>query len=289
MLIIVKIIFLIFIGLFVGFIGGLVGLGGGFLFVPIFYFVLGLDIKQCIGTSLFIIPFLSISAAYSHFKKRLIDFKTALIFEISTIPGAVAGAYLTIIIPNYFLKVLFGVILSLGAYKLLKKKEKENPINKWDESSICSNNHKTPNRLNMKRQIVTSDGTIFTYDINILKLLFLGIIAGLVSGVAGVGGGIIKVPALILLLGVPPHVAIATSSFMIVFTATSAALTHFLIGNVVVDAAEYCIIGALIGAQLGSKTAHRVDQRKLRTIIGIILLIVSVRFILENVIYIIVP
>jgi len=285
---IIRIIFLIFIGLFVGFIGGLIGLGGGFLFVPIFYFVLGLDIKQCIGTSLFIIPFLSVSAAYSHFRKKLIDFKTALIFEISTIPGAITGAYLTIMIHSYFLKVLFGIILSLGAYKLLKKGRGENPINKRNECDEYSND-KNYSRLNMKRQIITSNGTIFTYNINILKLLFLGIIAGLVSGMAGVGGGIIKVPALILLLGVPPHVAIATSSFMIVFTATSAALTHFLIGNVVIDIAEYCIIGALIGAQLGSKTAHKVDQRKLRMIIGIVLFIVSVRFILENVIYIIFP
>ncbi|MGQ4832879.1 MAG: sulfite exporter TauE/SafE family protein [Candidatus Asgardarchaeia archaeon] len=279
-----EILFLILLGLTAGFIGSIVGMGGGFLFVPIFYYVLNLEIHKSIGTSLFVIPFLSSSAAFTYLKKKMVDVKTALIFEISTVPGASLGAYLTIFLSPDVLKALFGAVLIVGALKLvLSAYSGEQKKNHTSNDKI--DNPRAKNKSSwyiLERRIVSSDGHVFEYEINIFKLPLLGLGAGMISGLLGVGGGTVKVPIMIFLLGMPPYVAAATSTFMIIFTAISAATTHYFIGNVVIEIAIYTVIGSVIGAQIGARIASKIKQRIYRAVIGSVLLVVSVRMLLES-------
>ena len=267
-------LFLILLGIVTGIIASVAGIGGGVLFVPIFNLLLGIDIKKSIGTSLFTIFFLSLSSGTSYLRKRVVDVKTGLIFELASIPGALVGAYLTTILPAVYLKVIFSLVLIYSGIKMFRKKDRSQSP---DWSIIYGEPHFTNHftRFNVKRRIITKDGITYEYTYNLLFGVLLSFFAGVASGMLGIGGGTIKVPAMNLVLGIPIHVAVATSSFMIIFTTLSGISAHIFLGNVLFEIAVFTIIGAIIGAQIGPRIATKIKKEALRKIVGVILIIAA--------------
>ena len=273
-------LFLILLGLVTGLIASIAGIGGGVLFVPIFNLLLGIDIKKSIGTSLFTIFFLSLSSGTSYLRKRVVDVKTGLIFELASTPGALVGAYLTIILPAVYLKLIFSLVLIYSGIKMFRKKDRaKSPEGNIIYGEPHFTNHFT--RFNVKRRITTKDGVTYEYTYNLLFGIILSFFAGVASGMLGIGGGTIKVPAMNLVLGIPIHVAVATSSFMIIFTTLSGIFAHIFLGNIIFEIAAFTIIGAIIGAQIGPRIATRIRKEMLRKIVGIILIIAALRMLIS--------
>ena len=261
-------------GIGVGFIAALLGLGGGFIMVPLLNLVFGVPIRQSIGTSLFTIVFTSSSSSVEYVRKRITDLKLGAMMIPFTIIGAVIGANLSVLIPDDILKAIFGVVLIIASVRMfLKKNNKDKQGLQSDKAEDVS----VSKFLCVNRICTDLDGTQFEYTVSIPLIALFGFCAGLASGLLGIGGGIIQVPVLNLIFGVPIHVAIATSLFIIIFTSIFGMTTHLLLGNVLLSVGILLAIGTVIGGQIGARTAQRIDRGKLRKIFAILMALTGIR------------
>ena len=124
---------------------------------------------------------------------------------------------------------------------------------------------------------------IFEYDANIgpgLVFLFLG---GVASGFLGIGGGLIVVPILAAVVGLPMHLAVATSMLTMIFTSISGVSTHIFLGNVRIDYAAPLVAGILLGAQLGARTAQKLHSKALERTFALAVLVIGILLILTRV------
>ena len=248
---------LIPLGIAIGTISSIVGFGGGFLIVPALILIFNLPAKNVIGISLFAISGTAISATIGYLKQKRIDFKLGLFYNILDIPGVILGAYLTTILPSNFLKAFCSALVMLIAFILFRNrketaKEKELKNKKW-----------------WTREIIDSSGIIFKYAIRspILALIssFLG---GFITGLSGLGGGITDTSTMIL-LGIPSHIAVATSEFAMALSNLAGVLSHGFLKNILFEYAFPLTIGTVIGAQMGCKIAKKINKQLLIKIIAI--------------------
>jgi uncharacterized membrane protein YfcA len=261
-------------GIGVGFVAALLGLGGGFIMVPLLNLVFGIPIHQSIGTSLFTIVFTSSSSSVEYVRKRISDLKLAAMMIPFTITGAVVGANISVLIPEDILRAIFGVVLFIASVRMFLKR---NLKDKSDLKSDTSSSESESKFLCVKRVCTDLDGTQFEYTVSIPLIALFGFFAGLSSGLLGVGGGIIQVPVLNLVFGIPIHVAIATSLFIIIFTSVFGMTTHLFLGNVLISIGILLAIGTVIGGQIGARTAQKINREKLRKIFAIVLAFTGIR------------
>ena len=239
------------VGVFIGVLAAMFGLGGGFLIVPTLNF-LGVEIHHAVGTSSAAVVFTSLSSAIAYHRQRRIHYKAGLLIASTAVPGAYAGAWSTSYISPAQLKVIFGAVLFLVAIRIYRKKSAEPGEVKLEEVKL---------------------------DYKVIP--FGGFIAGIASGLLGIGGGAINVPFLTA-MGLPIHYAVATSSFAIVFTATSGALKHYMMGNVEIDWLLLLVPGLIIGAQLGAKVAERTKASFLGRAFAVVLAFLAIRMVLKG-------
>ncbi len=181
---------------------------------------------------------------------------------------------MSVLIPEDILRAIFGVVLFIASVRMfLKKNNKDKSELKSDTSSTESDSK----FLCVKRICTDLDGTQFEYTVSIPLIALFGFCAGLASGLLGVGGGIIQVPVLNLIFGIPIHVAIATSLFIIIFTSSFGMTTHLLLGNVLISVGIFLAIGTVIGGQIGARTAQKIDREKLRKIFAIVMALTGIR------------
>jgi len=247
------------IGILVGILASLVGLGGGSLFVPILLFLYQLDIHSAVSTSILASLFTAVSSFTFYRKNVKIDYKLGAMLEISTIPGAIVGSYVSSILNRTLLELFFSTILLLSSTKMI---------------------HETIQvKKNIRERYWESEDSIKT------SRIFLGLtasfLAGFISGSVGISGGSIKLPILILIIGMPERTAIATSTFMIVLTSITALLSHAVFGKINYFIGISMGTGAFLGAKIGGRINLRTSQRKLRGILGIILAIISIRILFD--------
>ena len=259
-------------GFISGFLGALIGLGGGFILVPILTIMFGHSIFFAKGTSLFMIIFTSISSSIEYLRKRLVDMVLGLIMAPFTIMGVIIGTRVSLGIPEKILTAIFGIALIIVSIRLFLKKDIKEPNNSEKRA-------KGFKFLGFSRAFEAPDGKIFHYYISIPFIAIFGFFVGFCAGLLGVGGGFIQVPIFTLLFGVPIHVAVATSMFIIIFTSTFGAITHYLEGYVMLDIGILLIIGTIGGGITGAKTAQRIPRVTLRKLFAIIMVITGFRMI----------
>ncbi len=241
------------LGLLVGVIASIIGIGGGIFFVPILYFVFNLDIHVCVGTSLFAILFLSTSAFFQYFRFRKVNYKVAVFLEIPTATGAYLASLISVYLTSFQIRLIFSITLyfvSLNLFRAYKKHEE------GEESS---------GKVSRKRLIA---GMIISF------------FAGMIAGTTGSSGGILKTPIMILVLGLPTKVAVGTSSLMIFFTSLAGVIGHAQVGQINYSYGIALGLGAIIGAQIGSRLAIKMRGRTIRVILAIILMLVATRMII---------
>jgi uncharacterized membrane protein YfcA len=267
-----------FLGAFAGFLGGMLGVGGGVIVVPVLVLAFSLDTRIAVGTSLLMITFTALSGSYAYYLQRRIDWKVGIISALFTVPGASLGAYATKFFSSKSLALIFGATLCLIAVALLKRSY--GGLGRGEKKTITGRSD--TGKGVWKRRMVDRSGTVFEYDARIYSSLLLFFVGGLASGFLGIGGGLIVVPILSAYVGLPIHLAVATSMLTMIFTSLSGVSTHILLGNVKFEYAIPLGIGILAGTQLGARTAKRLRSVSLERVFAFAMITIGILLLLTK-------
>ncbi len=255
----------VLLGLLVGAFGTFIGAGGGFLLVPILLLEYHFAPADAVGTSLALVFLNALSGSIAYLRQRRVDLALGWRFAAATMPGAVGGAYLTRVLTSGPFSLAFGALL-LGIAALLF----------WGQSAA-------PSRRAQARAVLDVRGETHAYAVDVWKGVVLSFFVGFVSSVFGIGGGIIHVPFLIVVLGLPVHVATATSHFVLSISTLVGAGTFLALGHVDLSLVALIGIGVLVGAQLGAWASTRARPVVIRLVLAASLTLVAVRMILHTV------
>jgi len=270
-----EFILLVIIGLASGVVGALVGLGGGIILVPATLFVGinmglidGITPQTVVGLSVIMMIFTGLASTLSYMKTKTIDFKSGFIFFLGSVPGTLLGAFVNkgLDLPSF--NLYFGILLILLSTLLLVRKYLK-PVN-WFV------NH------GKKRTFIDNTDQTFVYGYPVWFALLLSFVVGFSSGLFGIGGGSILVPAMILLFLFPPHVAVGTSMFMVFLSALVNSVTHISLGNVPWLYTIPVVPAAYIGAKIGARLNQKMKSETLVIALRIILLLLGVRSIIDG-------
>ena len=271
-------------GLVAGLLGSALGVGGGFLIVPILTLALHLPIQVAIGSSLVAVVANSCTAAGVYTKARLTNVKLGLLLETATVPGAIIGGLAVAFIAPSILSALFGLILLYVAYTMVVRRHLISEDGLSADNSFTPDN--TPNSLSSSLANSYYDqnlGKVVTYKVTHVPTgLGAGFFAGVLSSLLGIGGGIIKVPVMHLVMGLPMKAAIATSAFMIAITTTVGALLYHYQGYIYPFIVAPLVIGIVIGARVGVELTQRAGGILLRRIFGVFLFLVALLMFLRT-------
>jgi len=239
------------IGLGAGFAGGLLGVGGGFIITPALILLLNMKPHIAVATSLFAVTMTSLSSTLYYAEKGLVDFHLGMMLESASMLGAILGAHLALALPGNVIEIAFGLVLGYASLKMAFSKG------------------------------VHGDGREGEYR-HVWAGIAASFAAGILSGLLGIGGGTVKGPIMMLVMGVPVHTAVPTSSFMIGLTAAAGTIVYISAGLVEPVTAALTAVGVFLGAQAGSRVAVRTKPRMLRRIFGVVLLLAALRMIAKG-------
>ena len=264
---------LLMLGFIVGLPASMCGLGGGFILVPTLILVFNLSPQNAIAISLVAMCGTTISATLGYIKQKRVDYKLALLYDIFDIPGVVVGAYLTTILPKNLLIGLCGFLILFLSLLILRNLRARKLSTKNKESNMTCNG--------WERKVSDSMNQVFEYKIRRPDLIVISsLMSGLVTGLAGLGGGITDTTTM-MLLGIPSHIAIASSEFAMALTNGAGVITHGFLQNISIGYAIPITIGTILGAQVGVLVAKRTKQKTLKMILSVVSLLFSVRLILD--------
>jgi uncharacterized membrane protein YfcA len=267
-----EVVEFVLFGIAVGAYGTMVGAGGGFVIVPILLLVYHFSPQKAAGTSLAVVLCNAVSATAAFVRQRRIDFRTGLGFAAATIPTAYAGGYVASYFSSSAFKGLFGALL-IGLAVFLNLR----PDTAKARALALSEGPLPPGYV--RRTLVDARGERFDYAFNFRNGVILSFFIGFLSSILGVGGGIFLVPAMVFLFGFPAHLATATSTFVLMFTALSGSISHFTRGNIVFGPALAMAAGVIVGAQVGAAIAQRVKGRSLVRFLSIALVLAGLQLI----------
>lgn len=239
------------IGLAAGLFGGLVGLGGGVIMVPLLTGWGRLPQHEAHGTSLSAIVFTGLVGSWVYATGNAVDWRAAFMISIGSVAAAQVAADYAGRISATALRRAFGVFLLFAAVLL--------PL-KSHLPSLPS---------------LTPAGALPV-------LLATGIVVGSLSGLLGIGGGVLLVPVLALVIGLPQHTAQGTSLAAMVPAAISGTLVHYRAGRVRYQIVPALLVGVIIGSSLGGHTALGLAAPTLRVIFSIVLVIMALRYMMSR-------
>jgi uncharacterized protein len=252
---VVVLVFLLLFAFAAGAAGGLLGLGGGIFVVPMLILVFDLPITLAISTSLVAVIATSCGAASTYVGAGIADIRLGMFLEVATVVGGLLGAILTVyVLANYEQVLLFAFVpaVLVPAYLMIERRDKHSVPHPPPDARA--------DRLHLHGSFPTETGAIRTFRVTgTTPGLFLSGIAGIVSGLLGIGGGVFYVPAMNLFMNIPVRVASGTSNFMIGVTATASALVYLLAGRVALFWTVPIVIGMLIGSRAGTGLQGKVS------------------------------
>jgi len=270
----VLVIFLV--SIIAGFIGALFGLGGGVLIIPFLTLVEGVPVPLAVGASIVSVVATSSSSAATYVQDHLTNLRLGMFLEIGTVAGAITGAFVAVFLPASVLFVFFGLILLYATIIMVRARGIDFPADVKSDT--------TSRILSLGGQYEDhSLNRVVKYEVTRTPLtVLIGYFAGIVSGLLGVGGGIINVPTMNLVSKVPVKVASATSNFMIGVTAAASASVYLIRGDVNPLLAAPLIVGVAGGALLGTRVLKVTPPARVKVAFGILLAAISLLMILKG-------
>ena len=266
---------LIWLGSFAaGFLGALTGLGGGVVIVPLLVLAFGVDLRYAIGASLVSVIATSSGAAAAYVREGYSNIRIGMFLEIATTLGALVGAWLTAIAPVQVIAVIFGVVLILSAYLSGRKRPEDSLADTPDPLAV---------RLRMDSTYPTPEGPK-SYHVHRVPLGFvLMVVAGILSGLLGIGSGAFKVLAMDRAMRLPFKVSTTTSNFMIGVTAAASAGVYLNRGYIDPGLAMPVMLGVLPGSLLGARLLPALRTELLRFVFALAVLAIAVEMIYKGV------
>jgi hypothetical protein len=241
----VNLVAIVAVGAVAGFLAGLFGVGGGLLIVPGLVLVAGMDQRLAHGTSLAAVLPISVASMLTYAAHDNVDWPAALWLSVGAVAGAVIGTRLLHVLPHRVLALLFAGIVLVSAVRLFLATDADG------------------------RSALTATG--------VLALVAVGLLAGIVAGLFGVGGGIVLVPAMILLFGIPPVVAKGTSAAVIVPAAVMGTWRNRRLGNADLRAAAVVGAAGILTAALGGTIAGTMSDQLSNVLFASLLVVVAGR------------
>lgn len=259
-----------------GIFGALLGLGGGVILVPVLTIVLGIDIHYAIGASIVSVIATSSGAAAAYLRDGVTNIRVAMFLEMATTTGAIAGAFIAGYISGAGLFIVFGIILFYSAFAMYRRRDAELPVG-VEMGPLA-------NFLQLGSSYYdTALNRLVTYNVRGARYgLPLMFIAGAVSGLLGIGSGVLKVPAMDIAMKLPMKVSTATSNLMIGVTAAASAGVYFVRGDVNPFIAAPVAMGVLIGATAGTRLMMRTRSTQIRRVFVVVLFIVALQMLVKG-------
>jgi uncharacterized membrane protein YfcA len=276
----VNVLLILFMGLAVGFISGMFGIGGGFLMTPLLIFV-GIAPAVAVASVASHVAASSFSGAISYWRRRALDPALALVLLSGGLTGTTAGVWLFTLlraIGQLDLTIAMSYLILLGAVGTMMIVESVSAILRARGGRPAEirrpGSHLWIHGLPLKLRFKTSK-----IYVSVIPIITIGFLIGFIGAVMGIGGGFLLVPALIYLIRVPTGVVIGTSMVLTLVTMAYATVVHAAT-NHLVDAllALILMIGGVIGAQFGARTGQKFSGEQLRLLLGILVLMVGLRF-----------
>ncbi len=261
----IYVLALLITGALVGLVSGMLGVGGCFIMIPVQYWILtaiGIDptiaIRVAFGTNLLVVFPTALSGSLRHHKKSAVLWKQGIILGLTSVPFTFIGAWVASNLPGNVLKTIFGFAILLGALRMATA----HPIRVKGEP------HANP-----------------------LTYIFLGAIFGFVTGLIGIGGGVLMVPLMVIFLNYHMHEAVATSTAIMVFTSFGGAIAYMLYGLGVqglppfsigyVNLLQWVLLAgtSIPMAQVGAHLAHEIHPKSLKWIFIIVMIYMGLKMI----------
>ncbi len=253
-----------------GFLGSLSGLGGGVVIVPLLTLVFGVDIRYAIGASLVSVIATSSGAAAAYVKEGYSNIRIGMFLEIATTVGALFGATVAAKLSTAVIAVIFGLVLIYSAYWSSKRREE-----------VISDG--LPDRLagllKMDGSYPTPDGAQAYHVHGIPSGFSLMFVAGILSGLLGIGSGAVKVLAMDQAMRLPFKVSTTTSNFMIGVTAAASAGVYLNRGYIDPGLAMPVMLGVLAGSLVGARVLVRAQPQSLRAVFSLVIVALGVEMI----------
>jgi len=252
-----------------GLVGSLTGLGGGVVVIPLLTLVFHVDIRYAIGAALLASIANSSGAASAYIKEGITNIRLGMFLEIATTVGAVIGALIAIYTPTNTIAILFGTVLLFSAAMTLRKKNQEALTEGSKLSAILKLNSGYPTQTGAIEYKLKNVGAGFS----------IMTVAGVMSGLLGIGSGALKVLAIDTAMKIPFKVSTTTSNFMIGVTAAASAVVYLQRGYMDPGIAFPVVLGVLGGAFTGAKLLTKINPSTLRIIFCIAITFVALEMI----------
>ena len=253
-----------------GLLGSMTGLGGGVIIIPLLTLVLGVDIHYAIGASIISVIATSSGSAAAYVKEGITNIRIGMFLEIATTISAIFGAVITIYINPSYIAIVFGMILLFSAAMMIRKK-----VDRSDNDT----SGKLALMLKLNGTYPTDEG-IKKYAVhNVVGGFMMMFIAGIISGLLGIGSGALKVIAMDNIMRIPFKVSTTTSNFMMGVTAAASAVVYFHRGQIDPGIAMPVTIGVLVGSTLGAKILLRTKTDKLKVVFAVVVTFLALQMI----------
>ena len=258
-------------GVATGTIGAMLGLGGGVFLIPFLVFVFNLPMHQAIATSIVAVIATSSAGAAMNLERQTVNIRLGMLLETATVTGAVFGGVTANYLSNYVLAKIFATLLLIVSFIMIRRNRRNNNEETIHLDGVLPGSFKDD-----------AKGEVVTYTVKrVPALMAVSLLAGNISGLLGVGGGIFKVPAMHIISGIPMKGATATSNFMIGVTAAASAFIYFSHGHLNPLIGSTAALGVLGGSFLGVRLSRKVKSNVLTWIFAIVLLFASVQLYLK--------
>ncbi|AFY31821.1 sulfite exporter TauE/SafE family protein [Calothrix sp. PCC 7507] len=256
-----------------GLLGALTGLGGGVVIVPLLTSVFGVDIRYAVGASLVSVIATSLGAASTYIKKGYTNLRLGMFLEVATTIGAIIGALIATFITVKALTIVLAIVLMYSAY--LSQRPRVEQVENEPADPIA-------NYLQLNGTYPTPEG-LMSYQVHSLPTGFsVMLIAGVLSGLLGIGSGGFKVLAMDQFMRLPFKVSTTTSNFMIGVTAAASAGVYLTRGYIDPGLSMPVMLGVLPGAFLGAKVLVGANTQILRIIFSLVMVVMALKMVYNS-------
>ncbi|HLE18625.1 MAG TPA: sulfite exporter TauE/SafE family protein, partial [Syntrophales bacterium] len=243
-------------GVLIGVVGTLIGAGGGFIHVPVLIIFYGFSPQHAIGTSMAVVMLNAISGTFAYIAQKRIDYEIGIKYAVAAIPGVLVGALLSQFFTVSSFSLIFSLLLIVLSYYLFSGNEIYLVRTKAAQAPIT-------------RYLKDAAGEEYSYAPDMAVGFSASILIGIFSGLFGIGGGVIHVPLMYSVLGIPVHIATATSHFILAVTSFFGFIAFVGLGYIDLDYAVLLGTGTILGASWGAHLSLKTHPSVIKKIIAL--------------------